>query len=171
MIIEDGTGLENSNSYVSVDFANDYFSARGISDWSGLEDETKENVLVRATDYIDNVFHWYGQKKTKTQALRFPRINLLDYEGTEIEGIPNCLKQAVCEGALILSEGTELYQTSEKNGDITSETIGELSFTYSKSTKESVAWNTLYDSINTKLRGLYKDSSKNRIICGKIERV
>lgn len=171
MIIEDGTGLQDANSYVSVDFADDYFSARGISSWLNLEETIKENVLVRATDYVDNIFQWYGQKKTKEQSLRFPRINLLDYEGTEIEGVPNRLKQAVCEGALILSEGTELYQTSEANGNVVSESIGELSFTYDKTTKESIAWNTLYDAINTKLRGLYKDNSKNRIICGKIERV
>lgn len=171
MIVEDGTGLTDSNSYVSVVFADDYFSARGVSEWADLENEAKENALVRATDYIDNIFQWYGQKKTSEQALHFPRKNLFDYEGNEIAGIPNCLRQAVCDAAVLSSKGTELFQTSNANGDVVSETIGELSFTYSKKSNEAVAGATLYDSINTKLRGLFKDTSKSCIVTGKVVRV
>lgn len=169
--VEDGTGMTDSNSYVSVVSADDYFSARNVSEWESLAESSKESALIRATDYIDNIFQWHGKKLVPNQSLRFPRQNLVDYEGNKISGIPNCLKQAVCDAALVISQGTELFQIKEANGDVVSEKIGELSFTYSKTSRESVTGISLYDSINTKLRGLFKDTSKNRIVVGKVERV
>ena len=169
MIVEDGTGLTDANSYVSVEFADDYFSARGVSEWADLETEVKEQFLIKATDYIDSIFQWYGKKEFENQALRFPRVELHDYEGAEISGIPLCLKQAVCDAAQIATNG-ELFQSSDVNGDVVSENITSLAFTYSK-TERTVTSRTLYDSINTKLRGLFKDNTQNRIISGKVERV
>ena len=171
MIVEDGTGKTDANSYVSVEFADDYFSARGASGWGSLDTGAKEQSLIRATDYIDSVFQWCGKKEFEEQALRFPRTGIRDYEGLEIKGIPSCLKQAVCDAALITSGGTELFEVAEQNGDVVSETITTLSFTYSKNGSRSTTSTTLYDSINTKLRGLFRDNSRNRIVSGRVERV
>ena len=172
MIVENGTGLPNADSYVSVEYADDYFSARGVSGWVALSSEQKEQSLIRATDYVDNIYLWYGKKATTEQSLRFPRENLKDYEGQDIVGIPNCLKQAVCDAALIVSNGTELFQTKNENGDVVSETITTLSFTYAKSDKsEETTSTTLYDSINTKLRGLFKENLHNKVVSGKVARV
>ena len=171
MIVENGTGLPNADSYVSIEFANDYFSARGVSGWDALTDEQKEQALIRATDYIDNIFQWYGKKASSEQSLRFPRINLKDYEGEDVIGVPNCLKQAVCDASMIASDGTELFETAESNGDVVSETITTLSFTYANKGSRSTTSTTLYDSINTKLRGLFKESSQNKVVSGKVARV
>ena len=119
MIVEDGTGLTDANSYASVEFADDYFSARGVSEWADLETEVKEQSLIKATDYIDSIFQWYGKKEFEHQALRFPRVSIRDYEGAEIKGIPLCLKQAVCDAAALVSSGTELFQTKNENGEAT----------------------------------------------------
>ena len=35
MIVEDGTGIKDANSYASVEFADDYFSARRLGIQSG----------------------------------------------------------------------------------------------------------------------------------------
>lgn len=172
MIVENGTGLPNADSYVTVEFADSYFSARGVSGWDALETEQKEQALIRATDFIDSIYQWYGKKATSEQSLRFPRVNLRDYEGQVIEGIPTCLKQAVCDASILSANGTELFQTKNENGDVVSETITTLSFTYSKSDKsEKTTQTTLYDSINTKLRGLFKESSSNQVVSGKVARV
>ena len=172
MIVENGTGLPNADSYVSIEFADSYFSARGVSGWVALTQTQKEQALIKGTDFIDSIYQWYGKKATSEQSLRFPRVNLRDYEGQEIEGIPNCLKQAVCDASMLSANGTELFQTKNENGDVVSETITTLSFTYSKSDKsEKTTQTTLYDSINTKLRGLFKESSANKVISGKVERV
>lgn len=170
MTVEDGTGLPNADSYVSIEFADTYFSARGVTEWTSLTQTKKEQALIKATDFIDNIFEWHGKKEFSIQSLRFPRVNIFDYEGEEIKGIPTCLKQAVCDASLISTSG-ELFETAEQNGDVVSETITTLSFTYSKNGSRSTTSTTLYDSINTKLRGLFKDNSKNRVISGKVERV
>jgi len=172
MIVENGTGLINADSYVSIEFADNYFSARGVSGWVALTQNVKEQSLIRATDFIDNIYQWCGKKATSEQSLRFPRINIVDYEGQPVEGVPTCLKKAVCEAAQITSNGTELFQTKNENGDVISETITTLSFTYAKSDKsESTTQTTLYDSINTLLRGLFKEPSSNKVVSGKVARV
>jgi len=169
MVIEDGTGKTDSNSYVSVTFADNYFSSRGFSSWEELEDEDKEILLIKATDFIDNIFQWNGKKKTYEQALNFPRENLIDNNGYVITDIPVNLKQAVCEAVEVLVNGSSLFQSASENGAVTSEKIGELSFTYDVSQK--VKDTTLYDSINTRLRGLFCDKSKTRIFSAQVQRV
>lgn len=172
MIVEDGTSKVNADSYVTVEFADNYFSARGVSSWVALTVTQKEQFLIRATDFIDNIYQWYGKKATSEQSLRFPRINLVDYEGNVIEGIPTCLKQAVCDAAQLVSGGTELFQTKNENGDVVSETITTLSFTYAHNEQSSkTTQTTLYDSINTKLRGLFREPNTNKVISGKVSRV
>lgn len=170
MIVEDGTGKIDADSYVTVEFADDYFSARGVSEWAELTTEKKEQALIKATDFVDNIYQWYGKKEFEHQSLRFPRVDIRDYEGAEISGIPICLKQAICDASFISTSG-ELFETAEQNGDVTSETITTLSFTYSKQGSRSTTSTTLYDSINTKLRGLFRDGSKNKIVTGKVQRV
>lgn len=90
--VEDGTGLLDANSYASVATANDYFSDRGVSSWTGA-DEHKQQALVRATDYIDKMFgkRFIDVPLTDTQALAFPRYNI---------GLPVCVVRACCEYAL-----------------------------------------------------------------------
>ena len=171
MIVEDGTGLPNADSYVSIEFADSYFSARGVTAWATLTQTVKEQSLIKGTDFIDTIYQWKGKKTTSEQSLRFPRTNLRDYEGQEIEGIPTCLKQAVCDAAQMVSSGTQLFQTKNENGDVVSETITTLSFTYSKSDKsQQTTQTTLYDTINTKLRGLFVESSQ-KVVSGKVARV
>lgn len=164
MVVENGTGFENSDSYVDLDFANNYFSARGNEAWTSLTDYQKEYALVCATDYVDTTYDWNGVKKNYKQALRFPREKLVDIDGYKVEGIPVNLKQAVCECAVKISQKVEMFQTVEANGAITSERIGELSFSYD--TAQRVKDKSLYDVINLRLRGLFKDKSSQKIVIG-----
>ena len=56
LIVEDGTGLANANAYVSVEFADEYFSARGNQTWVGLGSADKEAAIIKATDYLEAVY-------------------------------------------------------------------------------------------------------------------
>ena len=47
LIVEDGTGIENANSFVDVVYADDYFSTRGVADWALLTQEQKEVFLIK----------------------------------------------------------------------------------------------------------------------------
>lgn len=169
MIVENGTGLVDANSYVDIAYSDNYFTSHGVFAWSDLTEEQKEVLLIKATDYIDNVYQWLGTKLNKEQALRFPRENLYDYEGIEVTDIPKALKDAVCESVNVLMKNTELFQSVNENGAVTSEHIGELSFTYDVTQK--IKDSTLFESINSRLRGLYKDSSKSKIYSAKVKRV
>lgn len=92
-VVEDGTGLPDANSFVSVEFANDYFQLRRVVDWDGdLED--KQAWLVQATDYISNRFGFKGLKLKSDQALPFPR------SGTGFPTMPVNLLKATCEYAV-----------------------------------------------------------------------
>lgn len=95
-VVEDGTGKEDANSYASVEFADAYFSDRGITAWTGTVDQ-KQTYLIRATDYIDGRFANYfsGQRlytSEPDQALQFPRDAFV--------GMPATLLKATCEYAL-----------------------------------------------------------------------
>jgi hypothetical protein len=75
-IVEDGTGLSNSNSYVDAAYVRDYHADRGNDEWAAINDNTKEQQLIRkAMDYINGTFGaaWQGYRTKLTQALDFPR--------------------------------------------------------------------------------------------------
>ncbi len=99
--VEDGTGLDDANAYIEVDYADEYFDDRGITAWTGSS-TVKEQAIVRATDYVETRYgnNFAGQREVDGQALSFPRDYIYDFEGNEIEGVPVNLKKAVAEYAL-----------------------------------------------------------------------
>lgn len=96
LVVEDGTGLDNAVSYVSVAFADDYFAMRGNQTWATLDAEKKAQYLVLASDYISMRFKYKGSILNKTQALEFPRKDI---------GLPIKVQQATCEYALRAVDG------------------------------------------------------------------
>jgi hypothetical protein len=100
-IVEDGTGVEDANSYVTVEYANTYFSTRNNLSWKG-EDSEKESFLILATDYIDARFGalFIGQRTTSTQALEWPRVVKNHYTGASVSTYPKKLLRACCEYAV-----------------------------------------------------------------------
>ena len=102
--VEDGSGLENSNSYVSVSYADDYHEGRNNTAWTdgSVTTASKQAALVRATDYVEKRFgrKFRGWKESSSQALQWPRIDAEDNSGYLLQDIPDKLKQAVSEYAL-----------------------------------------------------------------------
>lgn len=99
-VVEDGTGLTNSNSYNDITFLDVYHTDRNNEDWLELTLQEKEVNAIKATDYIDVRFEYLGQKLKNTQSLEFPRSNLF-VDGFQLEGVPDILKKAHAELALI----------------------------------------------------------------------
>lgn len=115
LVIEDGTGLTNADSYIDVIFADAYFLKRGITQWDALTNQ--ESLIIRAMDYIENNYSYKGTKLVSTQALQFPR--LIDGETV----YPIALKNSVCELALKSNDEDLLADTDkttirEKVGDL-----------------------------------------------------
>lgn len=120
--VEDGTGVENANAYITVAFADDYFTDRGVTAWTGT-DAVKQAAIIKATDYIET--RWGDRLKGQPefldprQPLGFPRLNLYDRAGQLVEGIPTNLKKATAEYALrALSNELLPDPTTEANGAV-----------------------------------------------------
>lgn len=77
LIVEDGTGKADAESYISVSDAASYLSDRGYSAFAALAtDALKEAALRKATDYMEQAYRtrWKGTRVTATQALSWPRL-------------------------------------------------------------------------------------------------
>ena len=102
--VEDGSAKVDANSYCTVEFADSYHTDRSHTGWTGSSG-VKQAALIRATDYVDkrwgNLFR--GYRKTKEQALQWPRLGAYDNAGyayTNPDDVPRKLRQAVAEYAL-----------------------------------------------------------------------
>lgn len=87
VIVEDGTGLADANSYVSEDEADTYADDRGITAWSDSAAD-KEAALVRATTTLDATYRnrFSGSRLNgRAQALEWPRLNSYDYLGNLLD--------------------------------------------------------------------------------------
>src|SRR5687767_6245334 len=84
--VEDGTGKANAVSYISLADADTYFAARAVEAWEDADEVEKESALIRATDALDSWARgrWKGTKKTSTQALAWPREDVVDEEGFDV---------------------------------------------------------------------------------------
>lgn len=79
LIVEDGTGKANAESYTSVADASAYHTARGNAAWAALASDTvREQLLRKATDAMMQMFagRWAGTRVSSTQALDWPRYNV-----------------------------------------------------------------------------------------------
>lgn len=100
-VAEDGTGLSNANSYVSVAVADTYAADRGQTAWAALATGAKQTALIQATDYINKNFRFKGYRvKASTQALMWPRSAVYDRDGVLLPAMPVPLQQATVEYAL-----------------------------------------------------------------------
>lgn len=127
MIVEDGTGLSTAQSYVSVADADAYHTAHGNATWTGV-DALKEAALVRATQALDARYSWQGYRLVETQALDWPRYDAYDVDGYYLSGVPQGIKDALCEMALLelvtpgeLTESVEVSVKREKVGPLETE--------------------------------------------------
>lgn len=130
LVVEDGTGLINSEAYISVTDADIYHTNyTGVTtDWSGANTETKERTLRLSTLALDaeNVLRWKGRRNSKGQALDWPRNNVKDASGFFIDSnvIPEDLRRANAELALReITDSDGILPDIDDNGRIKREKI------------------------------------------------
>lgn len=107
--VEDGTGITDANSYVTVSYADDYHSGRGNTDWAGTNAE-KQAALVKATDHVERVYgpRFIGEKGSDTQGLHWPAALAFERPNgrprpntvATADVVPDSLQRAVCEFAV-----------------------------------------------------------------------
>lgn len=124
LVVEDGTGRADAESYVALAFADDYHARFANAAWAAADESTREAALRRATQYIDTRFRFRGNPLTETQALAWPR----DVAPWPVRAV----QAATCEAALrALAE--PLY-TDADAAPVVQETVGPISVTYGAST-------------------------------------
>ena len=74
LVVEDGTGLVNAESFASVLFVDTFYTNLNDASWAGTTAE-KEAALRQATNWIEENYGtlWDGVLNTDTQALSWPR--------------------------------------------------------------------------------------------------
>lgn len=97
IVVEDGTGKADANSFGAIADADTYHELRGNGAWAALSSDQKATNLILATDYMCQVYgaRWKGVVATDVQALDWPRKDtgnvLWDYVLPEDEGYPIAL--------------------------------------------------------------------------------
>src|SRR5215217_9783086 len=126
IILEDGTGLADSETYISVDDCDLYHTNRLNDSWSDGTDDEKEAALRRAMAYLEG---HYGPRYTGTrrygreQALMWPRSGATDSEGwvIDIDVVPIEVERATAEAAL-----RELAEPGFLSPDVTTGAAGQI---------------------------------------------
>lgn len=113
LVIEDGSGKPDANSYVTATEAREYATARGVT--LSDADNVVEAFLVKAADYIETFdSQFVGERATDEQALSWPRAEVcLNGKEWPTERIhPNILK-AQMQAVIEQHNGMDLMPTSD----------------------------------------------------------
>ena len=120
LVVEDGTGLVDANSYISLADANTYHTNNGNFDWTKITDPSIQTLaLMKATQSVDILYgqEYYGIPRSQGQVrndgtpylqnLLFPRFTMVinNIQVLQTGYIPVQLKRAVCEIALMWING------------------------------------------------------------------
>jgi len=107
LIVEDGSGVSNANTYVDVDYVDSYCNLMNYTAWTDAEDtpaetQKKESAIYRAMQFFESL-KYLGTKVEYTNPLSFPRQYIYLETGDEFptDEIPTELKNAVAEGAYL----------------------------------------------------------------------
>lgn len=107
LVVDDGTGLPDANSYVSLVEVRQFLLENGLDE--NDDDEDLSINLIRATNFIDSFESYFvGRRFTDTQRLAFPRANLCN--SLHLYDSRN-LKKAVCYAVDLLNQGVNLFPT------------------------------------------------------------
>jgi hypothetical protein len=126
---EDGTGLADANSLVSLEYANAYWADRPSTagKWATASDPEKQEALLDATREV-SAERFLGSPLSGLQALPLPRY-WPTIDGRWWGPMPTPILEAVCELAKAHLD-TPLNKALKRGGEIQVETLGPLSKTY-----------------------------------------
>ena len=157
--VEDGTGIANANSYITLVYFTDYCSDLGLttSDSNELEDEDEESLqkaMLRSMAFIDS-HDFKGYKADDDYSLEWPRVGVEDRNGYAIDSdeIPTNLKLAQARASYeeYINSGS-LQKNLERGDMVTMEKIDVLQFEYDTYAPKT----TVFQIIDGYLKGLAK---------------
>ncbi len=135
LIVEDGSGVADANTYVDEAFLVSYADDRGLT--ISPTGSVRQQQLLKAMDYLESqTGRFQGSKTLSTYSLPWPRKEVYIH-GVLIDKhtIPIQLKNAQSQIVVELQAGTRLYpipRTSSVEGFVTQKTIGPLTKKYAQ---------------------------------------
>ena len=168
LIVEDGSCVAGANSYVSLEYADEYMRNTGHTAWASKSEDERKAYLINATKYIDRTYSKIGWKGVKMyhrkQSLCFPRVELYDKDGDEVLGIPDELKQAVCEAGFIATT-TSLFAVKDASGTVKKQKVDVLEVEYYSESDSSGGYISRFTVLDSLLSDFYKTkNSGSRIL-------
>ncbi len=159
LIVEDGSVVENANSYVTLEDCTAYHASLGNEGWVDVEGQGE--AILRAMAWLETQ-PWRGRKFTYAQPLSWPRVDVaLDGHSVPDDEVPTAVIRALCEAALIEGETPgALRPALDRGGQVTSFTlVGVMSETYASGAPAG----TTYPAITGMLRGLTYGSGNIKV--------
>lgn len=106
VIVETGTQIANSNSYVSIATIDAFVLTNPHdSTWVALTDPQKNGYAVMSCRVLNEQIEWDGWQTDDEQSLDLPRSGMVDFNGNAIDNdeIPSEVQNAQCELARLLA--------------------------------------------------------------------
>ena len=133
IIVEDGSGVPNANSYGDVAGLTAYAAARGVTIVGD-----PEVLLIKSMDVIEGE-SFRGYKSNSEQALSFPRYGItIDGVVFDSDEIPKQLVEGQYELCIIIDEGNDpLNNTNRVKSSVS---VGPISVTYKDGSDEVLTY-------------------------------
>lgn len=129
LIVEDGSGVENANTYIDEAYLTTYASDRGLS--VPTTTQAQQQAIIAAMDYLTYFTdQWAGTRTADAQALPWPRESVyIDNVEQASDAIPEDLKKAQAQLVVEKNRGTLLFPEplqSATEGLVIENTVGPL---------------------------------------------
>lgn len=127
IIVEDGSGVEGANSYISVADLDAAATNRGIT--LPLSTDAKAVMLIKAMDYIESVTDYLGRRVYPATA--WPRSCVyIGCEAVAEDEIPQQLKLAQTFAAFAVNDGIDLTPNAVPGDFVIEEKVDVLQTRY-----------------------------------------
>ena len=157
--VEDGSGVANANSYITLEYFTDYCYDLGLQtavslDLEDEDEEALQRAMLRAMAFIESR-DFKGNKADEDYELEWPRDGVEDRNGYALDNdeIPANLKKAQARAAYEEYISAGCLQKNLTRGDLVKmEKIDVLQFEYDTYAPQS----TIFQVVNSYLNGLVK---------------
>lgn len=163
LIVEDGSGIANADSYCSLAEASAYHADRGNTLWAtGMSDTEREQALRRGTEYMVQVYRdlWAGSRKTIAQSLDWPRYEVPIKDSPTGYGafpsyyaddeVPLAVRQACAVMAFKAASGD---LAPDVGTPVKREKVGPIEVEYQDGARQTVRYQVLDNMLAPFLRG------------------
>lgn len=160
IIVEDGTGVANANSYQTVATVREYAENRGIV--LPTDDEEVAAMLIRSADYLEaQACRYQGKPTSSTQVLQWPRTGVtLNYDEVPSNVIPKSLISAQAALVMAIAAGFDLQPNISPQDYVISEKVGPISTQYADPV--SVGIMPTFTAANALLAPLFGECAANK---------